>query len=63
MDQDLIAYLDARFAKIDERFDQMQEAIRQTQIVLEETRSEVQLLAEGVIGVQEQLQALRVRLA
>ncbi|HZF07918.1 MAG TPA: hypothetical protein VFE33_03920 [Thermoanaerobaculia bacterium] len=63
MDQELIAYLEQRFVamerKMDERFDQVNESIHRNRILLEETRHEVQIVAEGVIGGVEQVQSLR----
>ena len=58
MDQELVAYLEQRFValderfaamerKMDERFDQVNESIHRNQILLEETRREVQIVAEG----------------
>jgi len=55
--------IDERFVamdrKMDQRFDQVNESIHRNQVLLEETRHEVQLVAEGVIGAVEQVQSLR----
>ncbi|MEA2691485.1 MAG: hypothetical protein QOJ16_872 [Acidobacteriota bacterium] len=70
MDQELIAYLDERFRQTSEqigslrqetaqRFESMESAIRQTHVVVEGLRGDIQLLAEGIIGVEEKLQSLR----
>ena len=52
MDQELIAYLDARFEKVDA-------AIRQTHVLIEGVRGEVRIVAEGVMGADEKLQFFR----
>jgi predicted nucleic acid-binding Zn-ribbon protein len=70
MDQELIAYLDERFRQTAEqigslrqetaqRFESMESAIRQTHVVVEGLRGDIQLLAEGIIGMEEKLQSLR----
>jgi phage shock protein A len=70
MDQELIAYLDARFRETSEqieglreetsrRFEQVDSAIRQTHVTIEGLRGEVRLLAEGVMGADEKLQTFR----
>ncbi|MEO6195310.1 MAG: hypothetical protein ABIS20_20005 [Thermoanaerobaculia bacterium] len=70
MDQELIAYLDARFREASEqveglreetsrRFEQVDSAIRQTHVTIEGLRGEVRLLAEGVMGADEKLQTFR----
>jgi prophage DNA circulation protein len=73
MDQDLIAYLDQRFEAIDRRFETMDQRfetmdqrfekvsgeIRYTQITVEALRSDLQAVAEGVIGVGEQVEVMK----
>ena len=73
MDQELIAYLDRRFAEVSRRFDQqdqrfdqqgrrideLQESHRHTQVVVEGLRSDVQAVAEGVITVDQKLERFR----
>jgi DNA repair ATPase RecN len=77
MDQELIAYLDARFQEtwkqieslreetsrrfeqVEGRFERVETVIRQTQVSVEGVRSEMRLVAEGVMGVEERLQPAR----
>lgn len=66
MDQELIAYLDRRFGEIASRFAQvdtrlagLEEAVRHTQVLVENLRGDVCQVAEGVIGTDETLRALR----
>jgi predicted nucleic acid-binding Zn-ribbon protein len=70
MDQDLIAYLDERFREnakhIDTlrqetagRFEALEGAIRQTHVAVEGLRGDIQLLAEGIIGMEEKAQSFR----
>jgi chromosome segregation ATPase len=91
MDQELIAYFDARFREtsqqieslrqetvqrfeqidghfeqtdgrleqIDSRFDRVETAIRHTQVLVEGLRSDIQMLGEGVMGIDEKLRYFR----
>jgi phage shock protein A len=70
MDQELIAYLDARFREASQqveglreetssRFERVETAIRQTQVSVEGVRSGMRLVAEGVMGADEKLQTFR----
>jgi chaperonin cofactor prefoldin len=53
--------IDERFERVDERFERMDEKMdrgfREAQISVEGLRGEVQILAEGVIGLGERLQS------
>jgi len=59
MGQELIAYLDVRFREtsqqIDDRFQQVHDEIRHTRIEVEGLRSDLRLLAEGMLGIGERL--------
>jgi hypothetical protein len=63
MDQELIAYLDARFREtsqqIDTRFDRVEAAVRHTQVMVEGLRGDMQMLGEGVMASDEKLQFFR----
>lgn len=77
MDQELIAYLDARFREtnqqiadlreettrrfeqVGKRFDEVEESIRHTRIEVEGLRGEIRQVAEGVVGVAEQLESFK----
>jgi len=70
MDQELIAYLDEHFRQTSEqigslrqetaeRFESMESAIRQTHVAVEGLREDIQLLAQGIIGVEGKLQSFR----
>ncbi len=63
MDQELKAYLDEREARMearmDERFEQVKTEIRHTRVLVEGVHDNVRLLAEGVIGTGERIDALR----
>src|SRR6478609_771018 len=59
MDQELIVYLDERFRATAEQIAGLRQEVRQTHIVVEDLRGEVQLLAEGLIGMEEKLQCFR----
>jgi predicted nucleic acid-binding Zn-ribbon protein len=70
MDQDLIAYLDERFGEnakqidtlrqeMSGRFEVVEGAIRQTHVAVEGLRGDIQLLAEGIIGMEEKAQSFR----
>jgi chromosome segregation ATPase len=55
--------VNGRFEQSDGRFDRLERAIRETQITVEGLRSDVQQVAEGVIGVSERLESTRVEMA
>jgi hypothetical protein len=59
MDQGLIVFLEARFREtsqqIDARFEQVHDEIRHTRIEVEGLRSDLRLLAEGMLGIGERL--------
>ena len=70
MDPELIAYLDERFRQTSEqisglrqetaqRFESVESAIRLAHVAVEGLRGDIQLLAEGIIGVEEKLQSFR----
>jgi predicted nucleic acid-binding Zn-ribbon protein len=59
MDQELIAYLDERFRATTEQISGLRQEVRQTHVVVEGLRGEIQLLAEGLIGMEEKLQSFR----
>ena len=63
MDQELIAYLDGRFREtsqqIDNRFEQVVDAIRHTRVEVEGLRGDLRLLAEGLLGIDEKMDAFR----
>jgi hypothetical protein len=81
MDQELIAYLDARFREASQQvtslrdefvsfreetsqnFRRVDEEIRQVHVVVEDLRGEVHLVAEGVTGAGEQLNAFKAEVA
>jgi len=70
MDQDLLAYLDQRFSSLDRRFGEMEQRlgtletdVRKTWIAIEDVRSQVRLVAEGVANNHEQLDLHRVEVA
>lgn len=50
MDQELKTYLD-------ERFGRQEEEGRLTRVLLEDVRSDIRLIAEGLVGVTERLEA------
>ena len=52
-----------RFEQIDGRFERVEESIRHTQISVEGLRHDIQLVAEGVVGNQEALEAFRAEVA
>lgn len=51
--------IDRRFEQIDRRFEQLETTIRQTQVMVEGLRSDMQLVAEGMMGVGERMEALQ----
>jgi archaellum component FlaC len=70
MDQELIAYFDERFRESSRqigelreetvrRFERVDEAIRHTQIMVEGVRSDIQGVAEGVLGLDERIGTLK----
>lgn len=67
MDQELIAYLDARFRETNQQIVGLREEttreIRQVYVVIEGLRHEVQLVAEGVTSVGERLDAFQTEVA
>ncbi len=74
MDQELIAYLDTRFRKVSQQiadlreetsqnFDRVDGELRKTGVLVEGLRHEVQIVAEGVKGVNERLDAFKVEVA
>ncbi len=67
MDQELIEYLQRRFDQADQRFDQLIEGMRtenrQTRVLIEDLRGQIQLVAEGVTGQQQQLDRFREEVA
>ncbi|MFL6193592.1 MAG: hypothetical protein ACJ75H_05435 [Thermoanaerobaculia bacterium] len=64
MDQELIAYLDERFAesarRIESLREELQEQGRHTHVQIEALRDDIRLIAEGVMGVDEKLGDFRV---
>jgi uncharacterized protein (DUF885 family) len=54
---------DQRFARIDREFAEVKDGIRQTQVMVEASRGDIKLLAEGIIGEGEKLQAFRGEVA
>lgn len=46
-----------RFTKVDQRFDKVEFEVHKTRILLEDLEDKVQLVAEGVTGVREELEA------
>ncbi|MES1242104.1 MAG: hypothetical protein ABUT39_10830 [Acidobacteriota bacterium] len=70
MDQELISYLDKRFSYLDKRFDAVEERLEkvekdtsETRILVEDLRDEVQLVAEGLMGVVESFKAHRAEVS
>lgn len=51
MDQELIAYLDERFRETLQQIASLREEIRHTHVVVEGLRGDIQLVAEGFIGL------------
>jgi archaellum component FlaC len=54
--------IDQRFDTIDQRIDQVEEGVRHTQVLVEDVRSDVRLLAEGVSSFDGKLDAVRLEL-
>ncbi len=73
MDPELIAYLDNRFQKIDQRFEQIDQrfeqidrrfeqvetAIRHTNVLVEALRSDIHLIAEGSVGLNDRFETFQ----
>jgi chromosome segregation ATPase len=62
--QEVMQEMTQRFEKVDERFETMEErqdrmetAIRHTQVMVEGLRGDIQLVAEGVMSVEERLRS------
>jgi chromosome segregation ATPase len=53
--------VDRRFEQVDRRFEQVETAIRQTRVLIEGTRDDMRLLAEGLIGTGERLIAGQIQ--
>ncbi|HEX3526072.1 MAG TPA: hypothetical protein VH988_03315 [Thermoanaerobaculia bacterium] len=53
------ARVDERFTRMDERFERVETETRQTRVLVEGLHDTVRLLAEGVIGTGERIDALR----
>ena len=51
--------LEERFARQDERFERIETTVRHTQVLVEALDSEIRLVAEGVAGVSERLEAFQ----
>jgi archaellum component FlaC len=50
--------MDERFTRVDERFERMETEVRHTGVLVEAVNANVRLLAEGVIGTGERIDAL-----
>jgi hypothetical protein len=59
MDQELRAYLDQRFADMEERLGKVETEVRHTGVLVEAMHGNVRLLAEGLVGASERIDALR----
>jgi len=55
--EDRLEKVEDRFEKTDERLERVEGRGRQTQVMIEAMRGDVQLLAEGIVGYDEKLQA------
>lgn len=51
--------VDARFEQVDGRFEQVDEAIRHNRVLIEDVRSDLKLLAEGLVSNNECLAAFK----
>jgi hypothetical protein len=51
------------FEQIDQRFEKAEEDTRHTQVMLEGVRGNIQLLAEGMLGVDEKLAAFKLEVS
>jgi len=58
MDERFVS-MDERLASMDERFEKLETETRHTRILVEAMHDHVRLLAEGVIGTGERIDALR----
>ena len=55
----LEARLDERFEQVDKRFEQVETEARHTRVLMEGMHGNIRLLAEGVIGTDERLEAFQ----
>lgn len=73
MDQELITYLDARFREMSQqiegfreeaaqRLERVEIEVRHAHVRIEGLHGEVRLLAEGIMGTEEKLQAFRTEI-
>jgi predicted nuclease with TOPRIM domain len=63
MDQELIAYLDARFGETSREFREAKERAGQLQIMVESMRDDIRQVAEGVIANNEKIDAFKSEIA
>lgn len=63
MDQELISYLDKRFDAVEKRLEKVEKDTSETRILVEDLRDEVQLVAEGLVGVTESFKAHRAEVS
>ncbi|HYH44447.1 MAG TPA: hypothetical protein VEG34_02085 [Thermoanaerobaculia bacterium] len=61
MDQELIAYLDKRFAEVNEQMAAMNGAIRGNGVEIEGLRGQIQQVAEGVAATNQRIDAFQVQ--
>ncbi|GMR14371.1 MAG: hypothetical protein BMS9Abin29_2624 [Gemmatimonadota bacterium] len=61
--QELAEFIAVRFDRNDKRFDSFDECLRRVAILGEETRHQVQILAEAVTGFDQRFEALRSEVA
>ena len=52
-----------RFEQVDGRFEEVTESIRHTRVMIEGVRSDLKLLAEGIMGTNESLKVFRTEVA
>jgi uncharacterized coiled-coil DUF342 family protein len=57
--QTLRGEVDQRFDQVDQRFDKLETEVRGAYVLIEDVRKEVRIVAEGVVGVTEQLKEHR----
>jgi hypothetical protein len=66
VDRELVEYLDRRFSDLDGRFDEIDrrfdELRRHFDVVAEQLMDKIQLLGEGVIGVDQKVDRLAVEM-
>jgi chromosome segregation ATPase len=55
--------IDGRLKSADSRFDRVETTIRNTQVLVEGLRGDIQLLSEGVMGIDEKLGSFRAEVA